>query len=442
MKKQLKIAKDFESEDYEILRVESFSHVLNLFKFAAENSLFYKELFSKNKINTKTIKTYEDFKKIPLSSQQDFRERNLDFLSLPKNELWQIFSTTGSTGEPKFQFYDKKRIRMLGPATELVLKRVGLNKKDLLAGVFFPLEGLSAGGPLAIRSCESLGIPVIGFGIMPSAELVAGVLKKMKPNFFYIYPSTFLKLIKDLSDMAFNPNLLDVKVIFSTGEPLTSQTRKIIQDYFKSAQIVDILASVDMSAYIASECKEHNGLHFLPSWVFFELIDLESSKLIEEGTGELVLSTLHSYGTPMFRYKTGDIVKITKERCKCGSNVPRVWILGRVDDRVILQGGKKFYVSSELNQFIKKFPEITSNYQLILDEEQGKDKISLRIESKVKNEELSKKISEELIKFSNPLSRAFAQNKFLKPVIELVDINSLERIRGKVKDKIIDNRKL
>lgn len=424
--------------DYETIHKESFSQVLKLLEHASKNSSYYKKSLAK--INLKEIKTYEDYKKLPFTTQKEFKKHNMDFLAVPKSELWQVFSTSGSTGEPKFFFYDRKRTELLGTISRIVLERVGLTEKDLFGAIFFSLESMSAAGPVSSRTCESLKVPVIGLGLSPAADYIAGRLTKLKPNWFFIYPSTFLRLIKELGEIKFNTKDLDVKLIFSTGEPLIPAARKTIQEFFNPERIVDILASVDMSAYIASECKEHNGLHFLPSSVFSEVIDLETEEVIEEGKGELVLSSIQAFGTPLFRYRTGDIVKVTKEKCKCGREIPRIWMLGRIDDRIVLGPANKFFVSAELNEFIKKFPELTQNYQVIADRKDEKDIIILRLESYNKDEKFAEKVASELLKFSSALSMADKTGGLHPIKVELLELNTLERVRGKVKDRVVDKR--
>lgn len=424
---------------YDKVQKQSFSLMLKSLKFASKNSIFYKKFFAEKGIKAAKIRNYAEFKKIPFTTSADFKRNNFDFLALSLSEIWQIFSTSGTTGEPKFYFYDRMKIKKMAGITKLVLERAGFATKNLLAAIFYPLDVLSAGGPIAVRTCESLKVPAIRFGISAPAANVAGRLDKLKPNWFFVFPSTFAKLISELKELDYKPKN-EVKIIFSSGEPLNTESRKQIQDFFQPKEIVDILASVDMSAYIASECKEHNGLHFLPSSVFSEVVDTETNEVIEEGIGELVLTSIHSYGTPLVRYKTGDVVKVTKAKCACKRAIPRIWFVGRIDDRIFLQGGRKFFAGFEINEFIKKFPDLTDNYQVIIEEKESKDCITLKIESKNQNMGFAEQVSGELIKFSSPLAMAFSEKRLLKPIVELVEINSLERTGGKIKNRAIDKR--
>ena len=59
------------------------------------------------------------------------------------------------------------------------------------------------------------------------------------------------------------------------------------------------------------------------------------------GGGELVLTNLGRVGSPILRYRTGDIVRRAQEaRCECGSQEMALegGILGRSDDMVVVRG--------------------------------------------------------------------------------------------------------
>jgi phenylacetate-CoA ligase len=54
--------------------------------------------------------------------------------------------------------------------------------------------------------------------------------------------------------------------------------------------------------------------------------------------GELVASTLVDKIAPLLRYRSDDLVRITRERCGCGRTHSRMWPLGRKGDEVVVDG--------------------------------------------------------------------------------------------------------
>jgi phenylacetate-CoA ligase len=88
-------------------------------------------------------------------------------------------------------------------------------------------------------------------------------------------------------------------------------------------------------------------LHVIESAYYAEVLDPASGRRVAPGqTGELVLTTLGRVGSPLLRYRTGDLVKNgdiraeDRTRCACGRNELALagGILGRADDMVIVRG--------------------------------------------------------------------------------------------------------
>jgi phenylacetate-CoA ligase len=79
------------------------------------------------------------------------------------------------------------------------------------------------------------------------------------------------------------------------------------------------------------------------------------------GTGELVLTNLGRTGSPLLRYRTGDLVKPIV--CSCGRSETALegGILGRVDDMTIVRGVNLY--PSAVEQIIRSVPGI-AEYQV------------------------------------------------------------------------------
>jgi phenylacetate-coenzyme A ligase PaaK-like adenylate-forming protein len=75
--------------------------------------------------------------------------------------------------------------------------------------------------------------------------------------------------------------------------------------------------------------------------LFFEIIDPETGKPVEEGTpGEVVFTTLTRRGMPLIRYRTGDISRFIRRRCPCGTVLKSMErVTGRTGGRVKLGAG-------------------------------------------------------------------------------------------------------
>ena len=84
-------------------------------------------------------------------------------------------------------------------------------------------------------------------------------------------------------------------------------------------------------------CTQRDGIHLIESEFIFEVVDAKGRPALE---GELVATNLGRWGSPLFRYRTGDHVSLSRERCSCGSSFVKVvgGIRGRVDDMFTVRG--------------------------------------------------------------------------------------------------------
>jgi phenylacetate-CoA ligase len=93
---------------------------------------------------------------------------------------------------------------------------------------------------------------------------------------------------------------------------------------------------------VTFECLSRPGtLHVMESGFIPEVLDPQTGRRLGPGEqGELVLTNLGRVGSPLLRYRTGDLVKrAAQEVCACGRHDLALegGILGRTDDMVIVR---------------------------------------------------------------------------------------------------------
>ena len=134
---------------------------------------------------------------------------------------------------------------------------------------------------------------------------------------------------------------------------------------------------------IAINCEHNTGMHYFDDFLYFEIIDPKTGKILPDGElGELVITTLRKEGAPLIRYRTHDLTRIIPddEPCPCGCSYPRIdVILGRTDDMVKVKGVNIF--PGQIEDVLKDVDGASSEYQIFIDHENGKDKITLFVET-------------------------------------------------------------
>jgi phenylacetate-CoA ligase len=129
----------------------------------------------------------------------------------------------------------------------------------------------------------------------------------------------------------------------------------------------------------ATPCR----LHVIERGYLAEIIDPSSTQPVADGaTGELVLTTLGRLGSPLIRYRTGDLVKplrFEQAPCACGSFELALegGILSRADDMLIVRG---------INVYPSAFDEIlrsvggVAEYRVLVKEQAALTELLVEVE--------------------------------------------------------------
>ena len=168
---------------------------------------------------------------------------------------------------------------------------------------------------------------------------------------------------------------------FVAGEPGGSipETRERIEALW-GAEVYDYYGLSDIFGACAGMCTEKDGLHWAEDHIHVEVLDPDTQEAVAEGErGELVLTTLRKQARPMIRFRTGDIVSVTTEPCRCGRTSLRLrGIHGRLDDMLIIRGVNLF--PSDIEAVTRREPALTGEYRLIVERADHLDRLTIEVE--------------------------------------------------------------
>lgn len=150
--------------------------------------------------------------------------------------------------------------------------------------------------------------------------------------------------------------------IENAGEFLYPNLKRYLEKYFQ-CPVVNHYGSREVWP-IALECKFGN-MHILEQNVFLE-IDNENDK----GYGEILLTSLQISSMPLLRYRIGDIGRIVKKKCGCGSNNCCLELIGaRANDYAISATGKRvgasFFSTIFVDQILRKGYKGILNWRIV-----------------------------------------------------------------------------
>jgi phenylacetate-CoA ligase len=168
-----------------------------------------------------------------------------------------------------------------------------------------------------------------------------------------------------------------VRTIIVAGEPGGSipSTRAQIENLWPGAHVFDHHGMTEVGP-VSYECPEQPGtLCVIEHSYLAEIIDPITGQPVGNGqNGELVLTTLGRTGSPLLRYRTGDVVRKTFVNDILAFEGG---ILGRSDDMVIVRGVNLYPTAVE--QIIRQHAEI-AEYRVELGNSGVMDEIVIMIE--------------------------------------------------------------
>ena len=159
-------------------------------------------------------------------------------------------------------------------------------------------------------------------------------------------------------------------------------TRARIEKLWPGATVFDHHGMTEVGP-VTYQCSAGPGvLHVLESAYWPEILDPQTGTTAGPGqTGELVLTTLDRIGSPLVRYRTGDLVKPRPTGlCTCGRYELALegGILGRSDDMVVVRGVN---VYPSLVEEIVRSHNGVAEYRVQLDCRQAMIDLSLDVET-------------------------------------------------------------
>lgn len=245
---------------------------------------------------------------------------------------------------------------------------VGPGDKVYFAFSFGPFIGFW----LAFEAADKLGCLCLPGGGLSSAARLRAIFEN-GATVLCCTPSYAARLAEVAREEKIDLQHSPVRKIIVAGEPGGSipATRLRLEKLWPGARIFDHHGMTETGP-VSHECPLRPGLlHIVEPAILPEVIG-----------GELVLTTLGRTGSPVVRYRTGDLVKpvyFDSRPCACGrfSLGLQGGILGRVDEMVIVRGVNIYPTAVE--EILRGFSEITE-YEAQVDNSAELAELRVRIE--------------------------------------------------------------
>ncbi len=296
---------------------------------------------------TSDIPSLEAFTtQMPFTTKQQLVEDQLAHppygttLTYPLQRYTRYTQTSGTTRKPIRWLDTTESWNWMISTWDRVFEAAGVTHEDrvLFTFSFGPFLGFW----LAYDSAVKRGCLVLpGGGLGSEARLK--MLLDNEATVLCCTPTYAIRLAESAREAKIDLRDAKIRRVIVAGEPGGSipATRRRISELWNGARVIDHHGMTEIGAVSYQSDTRDDRVHIIEASYIAEVIDPQTGAPALHGeTGELVLTNLGRWGSPLLRYRTGDLVKpIWTEH---GDMALEGGILGRADDMVVVRSVNVF----------------------------------------------------------------------------------------------------
>jgi phenylacetate-CoA ligase len=333
----------------ERLQSQQFEQVRALLVHANATVPYYQQLFARHGVQIPQRVDAEFFRQIPISSRQAIQqaEQGIESMALPPaHGAKEYGKTSGSTGRP-VRFARTALTRTFWLA--FALRDHLWHERDFtgkLGAIRWYARGV-AEAPDGAREPNWGVIVAPLFATGPSCSLNVSAslaeqvdwLRREQPDYLVSFPSNLVALAAYAQEQG--EALPGVRELRTIGESLGDSQRRQIEAAWQ-AKVVDIY-TCEEAGYLALQCPVSGDYHVQAENVILEIVDEQGAPCPPGKTGQVLITSLHNFATPLIRYEVGDMAEFG-EPCACGRGLPVIRrIHGRKRSRLRLPSGESLF---------------------------------------------------------------------------------------------------
>lgn len=340
----------------------------------------------------------------------------------PREHYSRFHQTSGTSGRPMAMLDTSADWQWVLECWQYVLDAasVGPGDRVLMAFSFGPHIGFW-GGYESFCQRGALVIPTGGMSSLQRLELA----RHNSPTVVCCTPSYALHLAEVAAHHNLEVAQFGVRVLVLAGEPGGSvpAVRAKLEQLWQ-AQVHDHCGATEVGPWGFGD-PHGEGIHVIESEYIAEFLSLATGGPAQEGEeAELVITNLGRAGCPVFRYRTGDVVRPTWQRA--GSNrfvMLAGGVLGRNDDMLVVRGVNVF--PSSIDHILRSFPEVVE-YRATVYKVSEMDRLRIEVEDRLEQ--------------PDRILQEFKLRIGLRVEVESVPLGTLPRFEGKGK-RFVDQRR-
>lgn len=351
--------------------------IIDLVRYAWAHSAFYRQHWTKAGVDPEAVNSIDDFLAIiPTMSKSDmqaYRDRTGDpyagLLCVDPTELTSITSTSGTTSLPE----PLPEIWSAAPPLPTISARdmweIGVRPGDRVIVQTGTMRNYFD------DFLHQLGvIPIFIDTWVGEGERVLQAIEKYQVAYLQLMLPLVMEFERLEARYDMRKLLASLKGAAFAGQPLGKVlTEKIRNDW-----------GVDLYTYTSAgdtgtawEGREHDGYYLWEDTVFAEARDPVTDELaVDGGLGELIATDLDNFASPYIRFRSGDLVRLTRQPGAHGRTHSRFWVAGRKGDETVVDG--KAILVSQVWEAVEIIPELSDGIFQIVRAPEAMHRLRLR----------------------------------------------------------------
>ena len=388
---------------------------------------YYSEVYKKAGITG--VSTAEEFEKIPFTDKADLRNAYpLGIQAVPDEQVVRIHSSSGTTGKPVIIPYTAKDVDDWATMFARCYEIAGITPKDRIQ--ITPGYGLWTAGIGFQAGCEKLGAMAIPMG-PGNTDKQLQMMIDLESTVICATSSYALLLAEEINKRGLKDKIKLKKGVIGS-ERWSEAKRKYIAEAL-GIELYDIYGLTEIyGPGIGINCPGETGMHIFDDFLYTEIIDPATGKVLPEGEeGEIVITTLVKEGAPLIRFRTHDLSRILPGECRCGRTYPRLDIIkGRSDDMFKVHGVNMF--PSQVEEVLGLVDGVSSEYKIDIahDDNFNRDIIMVTVEAEGRVD---------FTATGEKIKQLFKSRLNVTPKVAVIALNTLPRSEKKTQ-RVFDHR--
>ena len=373
---------------------------------------YYSEVYKKAGITG--VSTAEEFEKIPFTDKADLRNAYpLGIQAVPDEQVVRIHSSSGTTGKPVIIPYTAKDVDDWATMFARCYEIAGITPKD------------------RIQITPGYGLWTAGIGFQANTDKQLQMMIDLESTVICATSSYALLLAEEINKRGLKDKIKLKKGVIGS-ERWSEAKRKYIAEAL-GIELYDIYGLTEIyGPGIGINCPGETGMHIFDDFLYTEIIDPATGKVLPEGEeGEIVITTLVKEGAPLIRFRTHDLSRILPGECRCGRTYPRLDIIkGRSDDMFKVHGVNMF--PSQVEEVLGMVDGVSSEYKIDIahDDNFNRDIIMVTVEAEGRVD---------FTATGEKIKQLFKSRLNVTPKVAVIALNTLPRSEKKTQ-RVFDHR--